>query len=72
MDCDFLDTEYRLFLEIAKNNHSNSELRITVVSAYEPRQGNTNIGGDSHYKFWSIIDARLNDITLTKRKKSRR
>jgi hypothetical protein len=61
--------EYRLFLEVSKSNHPNSDVRIKIVSAYEPRPESDPIGGNDWFKFLSIVDSRINGTKLQKRRR---
>jgi hypothetical protein len=65
----YQNTEYRLFLELSKSSHPNSDLRIKVVSAYEPRTSSSPVCGQSWHKFLSIVDARINGVSLTNKKR---
>lgn len=62
---------YRLFLEITKPTKNYADIRIDVRSAYHEEPYAQAVTGDSRFKLWRIIDARLEGIALPNRKRSR-
>lgn len=69
----YLGIDYRLFLEVSKSNRGDSDVRIKVVSAYEQEVWSNPVTGQGRFKFWSVIDARLQDKELVvKERRGRR
>lgn len=65
----FHGVDYRIFLEISKSHHQNSDVRLKVVSAYEPRAHSQAVGGTGWFRFFSIVDARLNGSKLQRKRR---
>lgn len=63
------NTDYRLFIEISKSNHANSDIRLKVVSAYEPRPGSASVGGSGWFRFFRIVDARISGRGLERKRR---
>lgn len=70
VDQKFHDVTYRIFFDISKNNspRATTDLRIKILSAYEPRttQELKPIPSSGYFKMWKIIDSRLDGIPLKK------
>jgi hypothetical protein len=62
---------YRIFFEINQNKSqgATTDLRINIVSAYEPRAGQPAVPQNGSFKMWQIIDAKMNGIDLPKKKR---
>lgn len=65
---DFHEETYRVFLEISCPRKNYADVRIDVRSAYPEEPYAERVSGDSHFKLWRIIDARLEGVSLPKRK----
>ena len=63
------NTDYRLFIEISKSNHANSDVRLKVVSAYEPRPESASVGGLGWFRFFKIVDARIAGIKIERKRR---
>ncbi|GAA0814313.1 hypothetical protein GCM10009111_11020 [Colwellia asteriadis] len=63
------NTDYRLFIEVSKSNHTNSDIRLKVVSAYEPRPGSDSVGGSGWFRFFKIVDARIDGRKLERKRR---
>lgn len=65
----YMDVEYRLFLEVSCSNNPKSDIFIKVVSAYEPRPGSAQVTGTGWHKFLSVVDARINGIKIERKRR---
>lgn len=68
----YQDETYRVFLEITCPSKNYADVRIDVRSAYHEEPYAVQVGGDSRFKLWRIIDAKLAGTQLPKRKGRRK
>jgi hypothetical protein len=71
LDVEYIDVNYSIFFEISKSNHKNSELRIKIISAHEKEDWSSPVKGSYRFKFWSLVDARINNKELAFKKRRR-
>ncbi len=62
---------YRLFLEITAPTKNYADIRIDVRSAYHEEPYASPVSGQSRFKLWRIIDAKLAGIALPNNKRKR-
>lgn len=72
VESEYMGVTYRLFLDIDKSNHPDSDIRVKIVSAYEEGKYSTPVMADGWFKFFRIAEARIEDTALAERKSGRR
>lgn len=65
---EFHGETYRIFIEISCPQKGYADVRVDVRSAYHEESYAQPVGGDTHFKLWRIIDAKLSGTALPKRK----
>lgn len=69
LEDNFQGETYRVFLEISAPRGDYADLRIDVKSAYNESQWASSVSGSARYKLWRIIDARLQGVSLQRRRR---
>lgn len=72
VESEYMGVTYRLFLDIDKSNHPDSDIRVKIVSAYEEDHYSEKVKADGWFKFFRIAEARMEDTALAERKAGRR
>lgn len=64
----YQDETYRVFLEISCPSRGYADVRIDIRSAYHEEPYASPVNGDSNFKLWRVIDAKLSGTALPKSK----